>query len=96
MQVLNGEVGGLAQFISPKCQGVLGDLRDGKATQKQLEELKKNFSGLKRFNSMLEGSSTRVLILNNADNAIITFKVKKEGADFKVIEMTVKPAATKK
>ena len=38
----------------------------------------------------------KALMLRNSESATITFKLKEEGEDFKVIEMTVKPAATKK
>jgi hypothetical protein len=95
IQAMKGDVSGVADFISPKCKGVLGDIRDGKATEKQIEELKKTFTGIKGVGARNE-SGAKVLTLRNADNATITFKVKKEGEDFKIIEMTVKAGTTKK
>lgn len=95
IQALKGDTSSLTEFISPKCKGVLGDIRDGKATEKQIEDLKKTFSGMKGV-SAKNDSGAKVLTLRNADNATITFRVKKEGEDFKVIEMTVKAGATKK
>lgn len=95
IQALKGETASLTEFIHPKCKGVLGDIRDGKATEKQLEELKKTFTGLKRVGSKND-SGAKVLTLRNADNATVTFRVKKEGEDFKVIEMTVKAGTAKK
>ncbi|MFM9960489.1 MAG: hypothetical protein ACKV2Q_04605 [Planctomycetaceae bacterium] len=95
LKALSGEVGSLEDFISPKCKGVLGDIRDGKATEKQIDELKKLFVGIKPVGARNE-SGTKVLTIRNADNATISFKVKKEGENYKVIEMTVKPGTTKK
>jgi hypothetical protein len=95
VQVLKGEVKSLEEFISPKCKGVLGDLRDGKATEKQLAELKAQFTGLRPIGIRNE-NGTRVLTLTNAKDEIISFKVKKEGDVFKVIEMTVKQPTKKK
>ncbi len=95
IQILKGETSGLSDLIHSKCKGVLGDIRDGKASEKQIEELKKQFVGVKGIGSKMENGA-KVLTLRNADNATITFKVKKEGEDFKVIEMTVKAGAAKK
>lgn len=95
IQALKGGVSGIEGFISPKCKGLLGDIRDGKATEKQLEEFKKLFEGFKPVSARNE-SGAKVLTIRNAENATITFKVKKEGEDYKVTEMTVKPGATKK
>lgn len=95
VQILKGEATGLGDFISSKCKGVLGDIRDGKASEKQIEELKKQFAGVKGVGSKTDNGA-KVLTLRNADNATITFKVKKEGEDFKVIEMTIKAGAAKK
>jgi len=78
----------LADFISPKCKGVLADIRDGKATEKQIDDLRKQFTGVKGVGAKTE-NGVRVLTLRNAG-------VKKEGEDFKVIEMTVKAGAAKK
>lgn len=95
VQALKGEVSGLEGFISPKCKGLLGDIRDGKATEKQLDDFKKLFVGFKPVNARNEGGA-KVLTIRNGENATITFKVKKEGEDYKVTEMTVKPGSTKK
>lgn len=95
IQALKGDITGLEQFISPKCKGVLGDIRDGKATERQIEDLKKLFTGIKPV-SVRNENGTKVLTISNADNLNITFRVKKEGQDFKVIEMTTKQASTKK
>lgn len=95
IQALKGELTGVEEFISPKCKGVLGDIRDGKATEKQIEDLKKLFVGIKGVGARNDNGA-KLLTLRNADNATITFRVKKEGEEFKVIEMTVKAAATKK
>lgn len=95
IQVLKGEVKSLEEFISPKCKGILGDLRDGTVTEKQLADLKAQFTGLRPIGLRNE-NGTRVLTIANAKEEIITFKVKKEGEAFKVIEMTVKPPTKKK
>lgn len=95
IQALKGDTSGLAEFISPKCKGPLGDIRDGKATEKQLEDLKKTFTGVKGVGMKTE-NGVKVLTLRNADNSTITFRVKKEGEDYKVIEMTVKAGVAKK
>lgn len=95
IQALKGEVSGLEGFISPKCKGVLGDIRDGKATEKQIDDFKKLFVGFKPVSARNE-SGAKVLTIRNAENATITFKVKKDGEDFKVTEMTVKAGAAKK
>lgn len=95
IQALKGDVSGLEDFISPKCKGLLGDIRDGTATEKQIEDFKKLFVGFKPISARNE-SGAKLLTIRNADNATITFKVKKEGDDYKVIEMTVKQPATKK
>lgn len=95
IQALKGETASLTEFISPKCKGVLGDIRDGKANEKQLDELKKTFAGLKGISAKTDNGA-KVLTLRNADNATITFRVKKEGEDFKVIEMSVKAGTAKK
>jgi len=95
IQILKGEASGLADFISPKCKGVLADIRDGKATEKQIDDLRKQFTGVKGVGAKTE-NGVRVLTLRNAENLTITFRVKKEGEDFKVIEMTVKAGAAKK
>lgn len=95
IQALKGDASGLEDFISPKCRGVLGDIRDGKATEKQIEDLKKVFAGIKGIGARNDNGA-KVLTLRNADNSTITFRVKKEGEEFKVIEMTVKAGAAKK
>lgn len=95
IQALKGDVSGLGEYISPKCKGVLGDIRDGKATEKQIDDLKKLFAGIKGVGSKNDNGA-KVLTLRNADNSTITFRVKKEGGEFKVIEMTVKAGAAKK
>ena len=95
IQALKGDTSGLAEFISPKCKGPLGDIRDGKATEKQLEDLKKTFTGVKGVGMKTE-NGVKVLTLRNADNSTITFRVKKEGEDYKVFEMTVKAGVAKK
>lgn len=95
VQVLNGDVSGLAEFIGPNCKGVLGDLRDGKATEKQVADLKRQLTGLVPLSAKSE-SGARVLTLRNGDNSTITFKVKKVGDDYKVTEMTVKATTAKK
>lgn len=95
VQILKGEASGLADFISSKCKGVLGDIRDGKATEKQIDDLKKQFAGVKGVGAKTE-NGVKVLTLRNAENSTITFRVKKEGDDFKVIEMTIKAGAAKK
>ncbi len=95
IQALKGDASGLEDFISPKCKGVLGDIRDGKATEKQIDDLKKLFVGIKGVGSKSENGA-KVLTLRNAENSTITFRVKKEGEEFKVIEMTVKAGAAKK
>lgn len=95
VQLLKGEAAGLEDFISSKCKGVLGDIRDGKASEKQIEDLKKQFVGLKGVSAKTD-SGAKVLTLRNADNATITFRVKKEGEEFKIIEMTIKAGTAKK
>lgn len=96
LQLLSGDVSGLEEFISPKCKGLLGDVRDGKATEQQKEELKKLFVGLQAVGKPRVDSGAKVLTVRNSDGATITFKVKKEGESQKVTEMTVKQATTKK
>ena len=93
---MRGDVSGLEEFISSKCKGPLGDVRDGKATEKQMEDLKKVFTGLKGGSAPRNENGTWSLSVRNADNATISFKVKKEGEDYKVIEMTVKAGTTTK
>lgn len=95
VQLLKGDASNLAEFISPKCKGVLGDIRDGKATEKQIEDLKKQFTGVKGVGSKNDNGA-KVLTLRNADNTTITFRVKKEGEDFKVTEMTTKAGTAPK
>lgn len=95
VQILNGDVSDVAGFISPKCKGTLGELRDGKATEKQVADLKRQFTGLVPVSAKTE-SGAKVLTLRNGDNSTITFKVKKEGEDYKVTEMTVKATTAKK
>lgn len=95
VQLLKGDASSLTEFISPKCKGVLGDIRDGKATEKQIEDLKKQFAGVKGVGAKNDNGA-KVLTLRNADNATITFRVKKEGEDFKVIEMTIKAGTASK
>lgn len=96
LQLLSGDVSGLEEFISPKCKGLLGDVRDGKVTDQQKEELKKLFVGLQVVGKPRVDSGAKVLTVRNADGATITFKVKKEGESQKVTEMTVKQGAAKK
>ena len=96
LQLLSGDVSGLEEFISPKCKGLLGDVRDGKATDQQKEELKKLFAGLQAAGKPRVESGAKVISVRNADGATITFKVKKEGESQKLIEMSVKQATTKK
>ena len=95
IQALKGDTSALAEFISPKCKGVLGDIRDDKATEKQIDDLKKLFAGIKGVGSKSENGA-KVLTLRNADNSTITFRVKKESEEFRVIEMTVKAGVAKK
>lgn len=96
LQLLSGDLSGLEEFISPNCKGLLGDVRDGKATDQQKEELKKLFVGLQAAGKPRTESGAKVLAVRNADGAMITFKVKKEGESQKVTEMTVKKGTTKK
>ena len=96
LQLLGGDLSGLEEFISPKCKGMLGDVRDGKATDQQKEELKKLFNGLQATGKPKLENGAKVITVRNADGAIITFKVKKEGDDQKVTEMTVKQSTTKR
>ena len=96
IQALKGDLGSLDTFISPKCTGLLGAIRDGKATEKQIDEFKKLFVGFKPVGAPRSEGGAKVMSIRNAENATITFKVKKEGDDFKVTEMTVKASATKK
>lgn len=93
---MRGDITGLEEFISAKCKGPLGDVRDGKATEKQIDDLKKTFTGLKEGSKPRNEGGTWSLSVRNADNALISFKVKKEGEDYKVIEMTVKAGTAKK
>ena len=95
IQALKGDTSNLSEFISPKCRGVLGDIRDGKATEKQIDELKKTFAGIKGVSSKND-AGVKVLTLRNADSSTITFRIKKEGEDYKVIEMSVKAGTAKK
>lgn len=96
IQALKGDASGLEDFISPKCKGVLGDIRDGKATEKQIADLKKLFVGFQPVGRPKTENGAKVMTIRNADNSTITFRVKKEGEEFKVIEMTVKAGAAKK
>ncbi len=97
IQLLAGDVSGLEEYISPKCKGILGNIRDGHATDKQKEDLKKLFSGhLQRLAKSRTESGAKVMSIRNDDGATITFKVKKEGEVQRIIEMDVKPASTKK
>ena len=93
---MRGDITGLEEFISAKCKGPLGDVRDGKASEKQIDDLKKLFTGLKDGTKPRNENGTWSLSIRNADNATISFKVKKEGDDYKVIEMTVKAGTAKK
>ncbi len=93
---MRGDISGLEEFISPKCKGPLGDIRDGKASEKQIEDLKKLFTGIKGGSTPRNENGAWSMSVRNADNATISFKVKKEGEDFKVIEMTVKAGTAKK
>ena len=95
IQALKGDASALAEFISPKCKGVLGDIRDGKASEKQIEELRKTLTGVKGVGAKTD-NGVKVLTLRNADNSTVTFRVKKEGEDYKVIEMSVKAGVAKK
>ena len=96
LQLLGGELSGLEEFISPKCKGMLGDVRDGKATDQQKVELQKLFNGLQATGKPKLENGAKVITVRNAEGAIITFKVKKEGEDQKVTEMTVKQSTTKR
>ena len=97
LQLLAGDAKGLSEFISPKIKGILGDVRDGKATEKQVEELKKTFTNINLVGKPKKEASTTVYTLKNGDGATITLKVKKEAEDFRLTEYTVKaPAASKK
>jgi hypothetical protein len=96
VQLLSGSVSGLEEFISPKCKGPLADVREGKASDKQIEEMKKLFQGLQPVGKPRKESGATVLSVKNADGTMITFRIKKEEESFKVIEMTVKPASTKR
>lgn len=91
---MKGDITGLDEFISPKCTGVLGAVRDGKATAEQIDDLKKLFNGLKQGSAPRNENGTWALSVRNGDNATIAFRVKKEGDTFKVIEMTVKPGTS--
>ena len=94
---MKGDASGLEEFISPKCKNpLLADVRDGKATEKQIEELKKLFTGPNGGSAPRNENGTWSLSVRNADNATISFKVKKEGEDYKIIEMTVKAGTAKK
>ena len=96
VQLLKGDASSLAEFISPKCKGVLGDVRDGKATEKQIEDLKKLFVGIQPVGRPKTENGTKVMTIRNADHTTITFRVKKEGEDFKVTEMTTKAGTAPK
>ena len=96
IQALKGDASAVTEFISPKCKGLLGDIRDGKATEKQIEDFKKLFVGFQPVGRPKTENGTKVLTIRNADNTIITFRVKKEGEDFKVIEMTTKAGTAPK
>ncbi len=96
VQILKGEASGLAEFISPKCKGVLGDIRDGKATEKQIDDLKKLFVGFQPVGRPKTENGAKVMTIRNADNSTTTFRVKKESEEFRVIEMTVKAGVAKK
>ena len=96
MKLLAGDASGLSEFISPKCKGVLGDVRDGKATEKQVEELKKTFTNINLVGKPRKESSTTVFTLKNGDGATITMRVKKEGDAFRLTEYTVKAASAAK
>ena len=96
VQLLSGNVSGLDEFISSKCRGPLGDVREGKASDKQIEELKKLFQGLQAVGKPRKESGATVLSVKNADGATITFRVKKEDETYQVIEMSVKQATSKK
>lgn len=93
---MRGDITGLEDFISPKCKGVLGDIRDGKATEKQIDDLKKTFTGLKEGTKPRNENGTWSFSVRNAENATISFKVKKDGDEFKVLEMTIKAGTAKK
>ena len=95
--MLAGDVSGLEEYISPKCKGLLGDIRDGHATDSQKEDLKKLFAGnLQPLGKPRTESGAKVMSIRNGEGATITFKVKKEGEAQRIIEMSVKPATTKK
>ena len=96
VQLLAGDISGLEEFISPKCKGPLADVRDGKATDKQKDELKKLFTGLQGAGKPRMESSAKVIPVRNAEGATITFRVKKENDSHKIIEMTVEPSSSKK
>jgi hypothetical protein len=96
LQLLTGEISGLEEFISPNCKGLLGDVRDGKATDQQKDELKKLFAGLQAVGKPRVDSGAKVISVRNAEGSMITFKVKKEGESQKVTEMSVKKGTTKK
>ncbi len=96
LQLLTGDLSGLEEFISPKCKGLLADVRDGKATDQQKDELKKLFAGLQAAGKPRVESGAKVITVRNAEGSMITFKVKKEGESQKVTEMTVKQATIKK
>jgi len=96
VQLLAGDLSGLEEFISPKCKGPLADVRDGKATDKQKDDLKKLFTGLQGAGKPRTESGAKVLSVRNAEGATITFRVKKENDSHKIIEMTVKPPSSKK
>ena len=97
VQLLSGSVSGLDEFISAKFKGpYLGDVREGKASDKQIEEMKKIFQGLQPVGKPRKESGATVLSVKNADGATITFRVKKEDETYQVIEMSVKQATSKK
>ena len=83
-----GEPAGLDEFISSRCKGLLADVRDGKATDEQLEDSQKLFTGLQPAGRPRTQDGEWFLSSRNSEGTTITFRVKKEGTAYKVLGMT--------
>ena len=85
MGLMEGKADGLSDFISKRATGDLAELRDGKASEKKMAELKSTFAKPQLINTKRVTGGTQVNL--RSGDQIINLVIKKEGEAFVVSEM---------
>lgn len=90
-QAASGQYDGRDAVISSKAKGVLADIRDEKADDGTIEDLKALFATAKpQFDSVKASSAGMLITLKTEDRKLITLTVAKEKGGYKVKDMKIK------